>query len=69
MQQSVDVPDRGLRKNAVGLSGLVAQSFGVTAPGQKLVMSPPLVIEAEDIDTIVDVLHRELSRTPAAVAA
>jgi hypothetical protein len=29
MQQSVDVPDRGLRKNAVGLSGLVAQSLGV----------------------------------------
>ena len=32
MQQSPDVPERGLRKNAVGLGGLVAQSLGVTAP-------------------------------------
>jgi amino acid transporter len=31
-QNSTDVPERGLRKNAVGLSGLVAQSLGVTAP-------------------------------------
>src|SRR3954447_14703215 len=32
MQSSVDVPDRGLRRNAVGLPALVAQSLGVTAP-------------------------------------
>src|SRR5215213_8314786 len=32
MEQSVDVPDRGLRRNAVGLPALVAQSLGVTAP-------------------------------------
>jgi len=32
MESSVDVPDRGLRRNAVGLAGLVAQSLGVTAP-------------------------------------
>ena len=32
MQHSTEVPDRGLRRNAVGLSGLVAQSLGVTAP-------------------------------------
>src|ERR687883_1303288 len=32
MERSVDVPDRGLRRNAVGLAGLVAQSLGVTAP-------------------------------------
>src|SRR4051794_16220017 len=32
MEQSVEVPDRGLRRNAVGLGGLVAQSLGVTAP-------------------------------------
>jgi amino acid transporter len=32
MEHSVDVPDRGLRRNAVGLPALVAQSLGVTAP-------------------------------------
>lgn len=32
MQNSTEVPERGLRKNAVGLGGLVAQSLGVTAP-------------------------------------
>src|SRR4051812_38324008 len=32
MNQSVEVPDRGLRRNAVGLPALVAQSLGVTAP-------------------------------------
>src|SRR5919201_3092049 len=32
MDQSVEVPDRGLRRNAVGLPALVAQSLGVTAP-------------------------------------
>ena len=32
MESSVDVPDRGLRRNAVGLPALVAQSLGVTAP-------------------------------------
>src|ERR671933_2953930 len=32
MDQSVEVPDRGLRRNAIGLPALVAQSLGVTAP-------------------------------------
>src|ERR671926_1225345 len=32
MDRTADVPDRGLRRNAVGLAGLVAQSLGVTAP-------------------------------------
>src|ERR687886_943511 len=32
MDRSVEVPDRGLRRNAVGLPALVAQSLGVTAP-------------------------------------
>lgn len=31
-QSDVDVPERGLRRNAVGLGGLIAQSLGVTAP-------------------------------------
>jgi PLP-dependent transaminase len=38
----------------------------VRATGQKLVMSPPLVIEASQIDTIVEVLQRELAATPVA---
>jgi adenosylmethionine-8-amino-7-oxononanoate aminotransferase len=41
----------------------------VRASGQKLVMSPPLVIEEEDLDRIVHVLHAELARTPALVPA
>jgi amino acid transporter len=32
MDHTADVPDRGLRRGAVGLGGLVAQSLGVTAP-------------------------------------
>ena len=32
MEASGQQPDRGLRRNAVGLPGLVAQSLGVTAP-------------------------------------
>jgi PLP-dependent transaminase len=41
----------------------------VRASGQKLVMSPPLVISEEDLDRIVAVLHVELARTPALAAA
>jgi amino acid transporter len=32
MEHSNDVPERGLRRNAIGMGGLVAQSLGVTAP-------------------------------------
>jgi amino acid transporter len=32
MQNTTGVPERGLRRNAIGLGGLVAQSLGVTAP-------------------------------------
>jgi putrescine aminotransferase len=35
----------------------------VRATGQKVVLSPPLVIEREEIDTIVEVLGRELAAT------
>jgi len=31
-QRNAEVPERGLRRNAIGLSGLIAQSLGVTAP-------------------------------------
>jgi adenosylmethionine-8-amino-7-oxononanoate aminotransferase len=41
----------------------------VRASGQKLVMSPPLVIEEDDLDRIVEVLHAELARTPALAPA
>jgi putrescine aminotransferase len=40
----------------------------VRATGQKLVMSPPLVIEEAEIDKIVDVLGKELPATKAAAA-
>jgi putrescine aminotransferase len=40
----------------------------VRASGQKLVMSPPLVISRQELDTLVEILGRELARTPAAVA-
>jgi putrescine aminotransferase len=40
----------------------------VRATGQKLVLSPPLVIEPDDLDTIVEVLQRELAATPALAA-
>jgi putrescine aminotransferase len=41
----------------------------VRATGQKLVMSPPLVIEENDLDKIVEVLAQELARTRAAAPA
>jgi adenosylmethionine-8-amino-7-oxononanoate aminotransferase len=41
----------------------------VRATGQKVVMSPPLVIEREEIDTMVEVLRRELAATAAVAAA
>jgi adenosylmethionine-8-amino-7-oxononanoate aminotransferase len=40
----------------------------VRATGQKLVMSPPLVIEESELDTIVEVVGQELAATPVAVA-
>jgi len=40
----------------------------VRATGQKLVMSPPLVIEREQIDTILGVLGEELAATTALAA-
>jgi putrescine aminotransferase len=41
----------------------------VRATGQKIVMSPPLVIEEDELDRIVDVLATELERTPAPAPA
>jgi putrescine aminotransferase len=41
----------------------------VRANGPKLVLSPPLTIEPEQIDRIVEVLATELARTPVPVGA
>jgi PLP-dependent transaminase len=41
----------------------------VRATGQKLVMSPPLTIEQDELDRIVDVLAAELARTRVFVPA
>jgi adenosylmethionine-8-amino-7-oxononanoate aminotransferase len=41
----------------------------VRATGQKLVLSPPLVIEEDDLDRLVGVIGHELARTPAKAAA
>ena len=53
------VPDRD-----AGPVALAARRKGVIvrASGQKIVMSPPLVITDEQADTIVDVLVEELGR-------
>ena len=54
--------------DASELSGRIrAAGVIVRATGQKIVMSPPLVISPEQVDRIVDVLHTELARTPVAV--
>ena len=41
----------------------------VRATGQKLVLSPPLVIEEDDLDRVVEVIGQELARTPAKAVA
>ena len=40
----------------------------VRATGQKLVLSPPLVIEEHDLDRVVEVIGHELANTPAKAA-
>jgi putrescine aminotransferase len=40
----------------------------VRASGRKLVLSPPLVIEREQLDRVVEVIGRELAATPALAA-
>jgi adenosylmethionine-8-amino-7-oxononanoate aminotransferase len=59
----LDVEDAAELADRVRAAGVI-----VRATGQKLVMSPPLVIEEAEIDTIVDVLGRELAVTRAAAA-
>jgi PLP-dependent transaminase len=55
--------------DAAELSDRVRQAgVIVRATGQKLVLSPPLVIERDQIDQIVEVLGRELAATEAVAA-
>ena len=59
-----------LVEDALALSDRVREAgVIVRASGQKLVLSPPLVIDEGDIDRIVEVLHAELSRTIALAPA
>jgi adenosylmethionine-8-amino-7-oxononanoate aminotransferase len=60
----LNVEDAGELADRVREAGVI-----VRATGQKLVLSPPIVIEREDLDTIVRVLEQELAVTPVAVAA
>jgi adenosylmethionine-8-amino-7-oxononanoate aminotransferase len=56
-------------EDAIELAGRIrAAGVIVRATGQKLVMSPPLVIEEAEIDKIVEVLGAELPVTKAAAA-
>jgi PLP-dependent transaminase len=45
-------------------AGALAQGVVVRASGQKIVMSPPFVIEDEQADRVVDVLTEELRKLP-----
>jgi putrescine aminotransferase len=56
-------------ENATELADRIrAAGVIVRATGQKLVMSPPLVIDEADVDKMVEVLGKELAQTRAAVA-
>ncbi|MDQ3891158.1 MAG: aminotransferase class III-fold pyridoxal phosphate-dependent enzyme, partial [Actinomycetota bacterium] len=58
------VEDAGELSDRVREAGVI-----VRATGQKLVMSPPLTIQRDQLDRIVDVLEIELARTRVPAAA
>jgi adenosylmethionine-8-amino-7-oxononanoate aminotransferase len=60
----LDVDDAGELADRIRAGGVI-----VRATGQKLVLSPPLVIEEDDLDRVVEVIGRELAATPARAAA
>jgi adenosylmethionine-8-amino-7-oxononanoate aminotransferase len=60
----LDVGDAGELADRIRAAGVI-----VRATGQKLVLSPPLVIEEDDLDRLVEVIGQELARTPATAAA
>jgi adenosylmethionine-8-amino-7-oxononanoate aminotransferase len=59
----LDVDDAVELADRIRAAGVI-----VRATGQKLVLSPPLVIEEADLDRLVDVIGDELARTPAKAA-
>jgi adenosylmethionine-8-amino-7-oxononanoate aminotransferase len=60
----LDVDDAGELADRIRAAGVI-----VRATGQRLVLSPPLVIEEDDLDRLVEVIGQELARTPAKAAA
>jgi adenosylmethionine-8-amino-7-oxononanoate aminotransferase len=60
----IDVDDATELADRIRAAGVI-----VRATGQKLVLSPPLVISEDDLDRIVEVIGNELARTPAKAAA
>jgi adenosylmethionine-8-amino-7-oxononanoate aminotransferase len=60
----LDIDDAGELADRIRAAGVI-----VRATGQKLVLSPPLVIEEDDLDRLVEVIGHELARTPANAAA
>jgi putrescine aminotransferase len=59
----IDVEDAAELADRIRAAGVI-----VRATGEKLVLSPPLVISEEDLDRIVEVTGGELARTPAKAA-
>jgi PLP-dependent transaminase len=60
----LDVEDASELAERIRAGGVI-----VRATGQKLVLSPPLVIEERDLDRLVEVIGEELARTPTRAAA
>jgi adenosylmethionine-8-amino-7-oxononanoate aminotransferase len=60
----LDVDDAVELADRIRAAGVI-----VRATGQKLVLSPPLVIEEDDLDRLIEVIGEELARTPAKAAA
>jgi adenosylmethionine-8-amino-7-oxononanoate aminotransferase len=60
----LDVEDAVELADRIRASGVI-----VRATAQKLVLSPPLVIEEDELDRIVEVIGHELASTPTKAAA
>ena len=60
----LDVDDAVELADRIRAAGVI-----VRATGQKLVLSPPLVIQEDDLDRLVQVIGQELARTPARAVA
>lgn len=60
----LDVDDAGERADRICAGGVI-----VRATGQQLLLSPPFVIEDDDLDRLVEVIGHKLARPPAKAAA